>query len=247
MPPLCIAAVALYGTKTGVLKGLLEAIQEICSKRLRDGFVPYTLDQIHSTVIRLDGRTHAKTGLLVNQHYLELAGVPGAMNYVRAVEILMTYLNPPLSIRIGGFKPNSPATFSSRDQRPYERMFSAQDGSLVLIGWPVNTVTNGITDRPLDDLRRKMNEANILHWYHKTWNDVDNDFHLVVGHYNSDSQRKAKEAVAASRVYLSQHPIQVEVGVNQVIVIAADSPTLESARFIDRLPIDPADIMNLYR
>src|SRR5260370_33253745 len=101
---------------------------------------------------------------------------------------------------------------------------------------------NGITLRPLDDLRRKMNEANILHWYHKSWSDVDNDFHLVVGHYNSVSQRKTKEAVAAASVYLSQHPIQVKVGVNQVAIIAADSLTLAPARFIGRLPVDPADI-----
>jgi hypothetical protein len=187
-------------------------------------------------VIRFDGRTHAKTGLLVNQHYLELAGVPRAMDHARAVEILTAYLTPPLSIRIGGFKPNSPTTFSSRGQRPYKRMFSAQDGSLVLMGWPVCTVMNGITQRPLDDLRRKMNEANILHWYHKSWNDADNEFHLVVGHYNTGSQCKAKEAAVASSVYLSQHPIQIEVGINQVAVIAADSPTLVPARFIGRLP-----------
>ena len=247
MPPPCIAAVALFGTKTGVLKGLLEAVQEICSERLGEGFLPYTLDQIHSTVIRLDARTHSEPGLLVNQHYLELAGVPRAMDHARAVEILTAYLAPPLNIRIGGFRPNSPTTFSSRGQHPYERMFSAQDGSLVLIGWPVSTVINGITQRPLDDLRRKMNEANILHWYHKSWSDVDNDFHLVVGHYNSVLQRKTKEAAAAASVYLSQYPIQVEVGVNQVAIIAADSPTLASARFIGRLPVDPADIINLYR
>ena len=246
MRPHCIAAVALYGTKTGVLRGLLEAVQEICSERLREGFLPYTLDQIHSTVIRLDGRTHTKTGLLVNQHYLQLADIPRAMDHARAAEILTAYLAPPLSIRIGGFRPNSPTKFTSRGQRPYERMFSAQDGSLVLVGWPASTVMNGITQRPLDDLRRKMNEANILHWYHKSWSDVDNDFHLVVGHYDGVSQRNVEEAVDAASIYLSQHPIQVEVGVNQVAIIAADWPTLAPARSIGRLPIDPADLINLY-
>ncbi len=114
------------------------------------------------------------------------------------------------------------------------------------MGWPASTVMNGITQRPLDDLRRKMNEANILHWYHKSWSDVDNDFHLVVGHYDGVSQRNVEEAVDATSMYLSQHPIQVEVGVNQVAIIAADWPTLAPARFIGRLPIDPADLINLY-
>jgi hypothetical protein len=245
--PNCIAAVALYGVKTGALKGLLESLQKICSETLCDRFLPYTMEQIHSTVIRLDGRADTKTGYLVNQHYLQLAGIPRAIDHARAVEILTDFLAVPLKIRIGGFKPDSPMKFTSRGQRPYDRMFSAQDGSLVLIGWPVSTVLNGITQKPLDDLRRKMNEANILHWYHNSWSDVDNDFHLVVGHYDNVLQRNIKEAVNAASSYLSWHPIQLEVGVNQIAVIAADRPTLAPTRFIGRLPVDPADLIKLYR
>jgi hypothetical protein len=242
-----ITAVALYGTKTGSLKRLLETVQAICRERLGNGFRPYTLDQIHGTVIRLDGITDTQSGHIVNQRYRELSGTARAMDHARAVEILAADLTPPMRIRIGGYGPDTATTFSSRGQHPYERMFSVQGEAFVLMGWPISTVVNGISHRPLDELRREMNDANILHWYHESWTDIDNDFHLVIGHHNRVSGHEASEAVRVVRTYLAQHPAQVEVGVDQIAIIAANSPTLAPARFIGRLPVDPAEIVNLYR
>ncbi len=242
-----VTAVALYGPKTGALRSLLETVQAITGKRLRGGFRPYTLDQIHGTVIRLDGVTDRQTGLIVNQRYLELTGTPRAMDHARASEILAAYLTPPLSIRIGGYQPDTPATFSSRGQHPYERTFSLQGDAFVLMGWPVGTVMNGMSQRPLDEFRRKMNDANILHWYHESATDIDNDFHLVVGHHNGASQYEITEAVRYVRGYLARHPVQIQVGVDQIAIIAANSPTLAPAQFIGRLPVDPADTVHRYR
>jgi hypothetical protein len=242
-----ITAVALYGTKTGAVKRLLETVQAILSERLREGFRPYTLDQIHGTLIRLDGVADAQTGHIVNLRYREFTGAQPAMDHAQALDILAAHLTPPLNIRIGGYGPEARATFSSRGQHPYERTFSVQGEAFVLMGWPVSTVANGISCRPLDELRRKMNDANIWHWYHNSSTDVDNDFHLVVGHHNAVPQHEATEAVVAVRTYLAQHPVQLDVGVDQVSVIAADSPALAPAQFIGGLPADPADIVRLYR
>ena len=103
MPAQCIAAVAFYGTKSGVFKRRLEAIREICRDGLGKCFEPYTLQPIHSTIIRLDGEIDAQSRLLVNQHYLELAGVPREMDLARALRILAAQFTPPLKILIGGF------------------------------------------------------------------------------------------------------------------------------------------------
>lgn len=247
MPAQLITAVALYGTKTGEFKKLLETVQALLSESLRGGFRPYTLDQVHGTVIRLDGVADARTGMIVNLRYLEVTGIRRAMDHARALEILAARLKPPLSIRIGGYGPDTPASFSSRGQHPYERMFSVQGNAFVLVGWPLSAVTAGLSPGPLDKLRRAMNEANILHWYHEPVADVDNDFHLVVGHHDGVPEHKAKDAVRGVRAYLAQHPVQVEVGADQLTIIAADSPTLAPAQFIGRLPVEPADIVNLYR
>ena len=239
--------VALYGPKTGDLRRLLESVQAILGERLHGRFRPYSLDQIHGTVIRLDGVTDTRSGLIINPRYLTFTGRSRAIDHARALEIVIAHLTPPLSIRIGGYGPATPATFSSRGEHPYERMFSASGNAFVLMGWPVATVAQGISARPLDRLRRTMNEANIFHWYHDSPTDIDNDFHLVVGHQDGVGPDEAAAAVDAVRAYLAQHPVQIDVGVDQISIIAADSPTLAPAQFIAPLPVDPGDIARLYR
>ncbi len=247
MPPEVTTAVAFYGAKNGALKDLLESVQAICAGKLGAGFRPYTLDQVHSTVVRLDGALHAPSGLIVNPHYLDVAGIPRAIDYARALQIITSRLTPPLSVRIGGFTPGRAAAFSSRGQSPHERSFSAQGGALVLMGWPVSTVINGLSDKPLDDLRRRMNDANILHWYHRSWDDVDNDAHLVVGHYENSPPRDVAAAVGAVRGYLSRRPLEAEISCDHVAVIASDSPTLAPAQVIGHLPMDADAIARLHR
>src|ERR1039457_777491 len=243
-----VTAVALYGTKTGAFRSLLETVQAIVGQHLGGGFRPYTLDQIHGTVIRLDGARDTENGLIVNQRYFEYSGTPRAMDHARASEILAACLTPPLRIGVGACSPDAPVMFSSRGQHPYERTFSVQGDAFVLMGWPVSTVLNGISSRPLDYLRRKMNDANIMHWYHESSTDIDNDLHLVIGHHNRPAEHEVREeAVHCVRAYLAQHPVQIEVGVDQVVVIAANSPTLAPAQFIGPLPLNPVDIAGLYR
>lgn len=242
-----ITAVALYGTKTGALRSLLATVQAMIGERLGDRFRPYTLDQVHGTVIRLDGAADRSAGFIVNQRDLEVTGISRPMDHALALEILAAHLTPPLLMRIGGHRPDGPATFTSRGQHPHERAFSVQGHAFVLMGWPVAAAANGSSLRPLDELRRKMTEANIRHWYHESATDVDNDFHLVVGHHEGAAEHDRTAVVHAVRAYLAEHPVEVEVGVEQVSVIASDSPTLAPARFIGQLPIDPAEIARLYR
>ena len=184
MPAKVVTAVALYGAKKGPLRALLQASQEILRGQLGAGFRPYTLDQIHSTLIRLDWLPDSRTGLAVNKRYREVTGAADPMAPARALEILGSFGESAHRIRIGGYRPGSPATFSSRGAHPHDRMFSVRGPAFVLMGWPLATITGGISVKPLDDLRRNMKDANILHWYHESPSDIDNDFHLVVGHHD---------------------------------------------------------------
>jgi hypothetical protein len=244
MAPEVMTAVAFYGAKAGAVADLLESVQAICADKLGAGFRPYTADQMHSTVVRLDGARHARTGLIVNPHYLGLAGIPRAIDYALALRTIAARLTPPLAIRFGGFAPGQAAGFSSRGQSPHVRSFSAQGGALVLVGWPVSTVLTGMADKPLDDLRRSMNEANILHWYHASWDDVDNDAHIVVGHCENSPSGDVAEAVAAVRSHLALHRCEVEISRDRVAVIAADSPTLVPAQVLGHLAMDTSEIVS---
>jgi hypothetical protein len=253
MPGRLVTAVALYGPKTVAVRELLESVQGICLERLGGGFRPYAAEQIHATLIRLDGVADTRTGLIVNQRYLELTGQRRAMDLGRALEILTHALSPPLRIGIGGYPLGAAAVFSSRGEHPHERSFSAQAGALVLLGWPAGRAGAGRPNLPLDTLRRKMSEANVAHFYHRrpgphpSPGDVDNDFHLVVGHYDVGQQAAAEQAVSEVRGYLAGHPVEVEVGPGQVSVVASYSPTLMPARFAATLPVAAARIVSLYR
>ena len=240
-------AVALYGPKEGMLKELLQSVQKILGEQLGDRFRPYTLKQIHSTLIRLDWFADELSGLAVNRRYREVVGVARPMILDRALEILQSSLEPPLHIRIGGFRAGHEATFSSRGVHPYQRMFSVQGDAFVILGWPRSTVVSGISKKPLDDLRREMGEANILHWYHESPADIDNDFHMVVGHHAAAAPARTAAAVAAVREHLSEHPIDIAVGSQQVTIIASDSPTLAPALFAGQITKDNSEIIELFR
>lgn len=253
VPELIVTAVAFYGAKTGALKQLAECVQEILREQLGSGFRPYTLDQIHGTVIRLDGFTDPQTGSVVSLRYRDGAGPRPPMDHAQAQEILAARLTPPLRIRVGGFRAGEAAAFSSRGKHPYERSFALTRGAFVMMGWPESTIAHGSAAQPLDGLRRDLGRANVPHWYHHRPGDVDNDFHLVVGHLTTappdgaGPPDGAAAAVHAVRSYLAGHPARLEVGTGQLAVIASYSPTLAPAEFVARLPVDPASIASLYR
>jgi hypothetical protein len=247
VPDLIVTAVAFYGPKSGALKELAGTVQAILRGHLGGGFRPYTLDQVHGTVIRLDGFTDPRTGSVVSLHYQDGAGARPPMDHTRAQEILAAHLTPPLRIRVGGFRAGQEAAFSSRGQHPYDRSFALSRDAFVLMGWPEETIRHGTAVLPLDDLRRDMSQANIPHWYHDGPGDVDNDLHLVVGHLTTAPPDGATAAVQAVRTYLAEHPVQLEVGVGQLAIVASQSPTLAPAQFVGRLPVDPADVAPLYR
>ncbi len=241
-----VSAVALYGPKTGEVRDLLESVQATLARQLGAAFLPYTLEQIHGTLIGLNAARGPATGALINQYYLEHLGARRVMDFGRVLQILEERFSRPLTIRIGGIGPGALTGFTSQGMHPHVRMFSARSGALVLMGWPVATLTSGGAQRPLDDLRRNMNDANVLHRYHAAATDVDNDFYLVLGHYTDAAESTLAEAERAVRRDLEHHPVDVLVGRGQVRIVASDSPTLAPARFAGELPLAADDLVRLY-
>jgi hypothetical protein len=241
-----VSAVALYGPKAGEVRNLLESVQATIARQLGAAFLPYALDQIHGTLIGLNGVREPATGAIINQYYLEHRGVRRVMDFERVLQILATRFSRPLTIRIGGFGPGDEAGFTSQGRHPHERMFSARSGALVLMGWPVSTLTSDGAQRPLDELRRDMNDANVLHRYHAAATDVDNDFYLVLGHYTDAAESTLAETERIVRRDLAHHSVDVLVGREQVRIVASDSSTLAPARFAGELPLAADDLARLY-
>jgi hypothetical protein len=118
-----------------------------------------------------------------------------------------------------------------------------QGQAFVLMGWPAASLAGA--DRPLDELRRKMNAANVLHKYHARAADVDNDLYLVVGHHADAPPGALARATAAVRDKLAADPVNLAIALTDVKIVAADSHTLAPPLFVGDIPADEAALLAL--
>ena len=235
-----ISAVAFYGPKTGRLHELLTGVQAQIAEHVGNDFRPYTLDQVHATLIALNGVRAG--GTIVNEYLLEHAGERREMDLPRVMDILARRFATPLRVRIGGFRPGQAVPFTSRGQHVAERSFSVQGQAFVLVGWPAESLAGA--GRPLDDLRREMNAAGVLHRYHARPGDVDNDLHLVVGHQAGAPAAALARATAAVRDKLAADPADLAIALSDVTIVAADSHTLAPPLFVSEIPADEVSVLD---
>jgi len=236
-----ISAVAFYGPKTGRLRELLTGVQAQIAEHVGNDFRPYTLDQVHATLIALNGVRAG--GTIVNEYLLEHAGERREMDLPRVMDILARRFATPLRVRIGGFRPGQAVPFTSRGQHVAERSFSVHGEAFVLVGWPAESLAGA--GRPLDDLRREMNAAGVLHRYHARPGDVDNDLHLVVGHQAGAPAAALARATAAVRDKLAADPADLAIALSDVTIVAADSHTLAPPVYVSGIPAAAADVLAL--
>jgi hypothetical protein len=236
-----ISAVAFYGPKAGRLRELVAGVQDLIARHVGGDFRPYTPEQVHATLIALNGVRDG--GTVVNEYMLELAGLRREMDLPRAMDILARRFATPLPVRIGGFRPDQAAPFTSRGQHPAQRSFSVQDRAFVLVGWPAASIAgNG---QPLDELRRELNAAGLLHRYHAHPGDVDNDLHMVVGHHAGAPAATLDRAAAAVRDMLAGGPADLAIGLSDVTIVAADSHTMAPPLYVSGIPADEAIVAGL--
>lgn len=235
-----VSAVAFYGPKAGRLRELVAGVQDLIARHVGDDFRPYTHEQVHATLIALNGVRDG--GTLVNQYLLELAGQRREMDLPRVMDILARRFATPLPVRAGGFRPDQAPPFTSRGQHPAQRSFSVQDRAFVLVGWPAASIAGD--GRPLDELRREMNGAGLLHRYHASPGDVDNDLHMVVGHHAGAPAAALDRATAAVRDMLAAEPADLAIGLDDVTIVAADSHTLAPPLFVSKIPADEVSVLD---
>ncbi len=241
-----ISAVAFYGPKAGPLRELLTGVQALIEEHIGGDFRPYSLEQVHATLIALDGVRDPETGAILNDYLLTHTGVRREMDLPRVMDILARAVGAtPLRVRIGGFRPDLQTPFTSRGQHLAERTFCVQDNAFVLMGWPAASLAGA--DMPLDELRREMNTANVRHKYHARATDVDNDLHLVVGHHTGAPADALARATAAVRDKLAATPVDLAIGLTDVKIVAADSHTLAPPLFVGDIPADEAALLALMR
>lgn len=184
------------------MRSLIHEIQTTLETTLSAAFEPYREDQVHGTIIGLEGIR--RNGNVLNQNYLEQCCFR-SIHFPRLFEILKVSRCLPFTVQMGGFDREKNYSFTSRGQHPYLRSFSIQGVIAVAMGWPTSRGHNSLV---LDELRRSLNSANVLHKYHPSPADIDNDFFLVLGHINRGglSAPVVQEVQEQMRAYLECQP-----------------------------------------
>lgn len=229
--PTQLTLVSHYGTKPVELERLIRACHEVLARGLGGGFEPYASEQVHATLIGLEGRREGDR--IVNAQSRRRVD-PGALLAFVRDEI------PSLRVRIGGYRAEADYGFTSRGQHPAERSFSIQGRIAVAMGWPDDATSS------LDRLRRKFDERlGVRHKYHTSADAVDNDFFFVLGTVTTPVPAEVGNEV---RACLAQSPVVVIVGRSTLRIVAYQDPRLprETSQAFALDAITPERLLALY-
>ncbi|MEM9506866.1 MAG: hypothetical protein AAGA16_04165 [Cyanobacteria bacterium P01_E01_bin.35] len=211
-----LSLVAFYGHKPQPLINLIQKLQESIANHslVQKKFIPYQLEQVHATIIGCEG-VAAESGIISHwfhhkrqeDRYINFAGLINYLNY---------QIDFPLRIHFGGYQPDQEYNFRSREQHLYLRSFLLQESASqiipVLIGW---TWRGDRISLAIDNLRRSLQQFNLLHKYHGIPDAVDNDFYLRLGKITTSLTSTAIAEIATDmRNFLAGSPA-VEITVSQ--------------------------------
>ena len=214
-----------YGAKPAGLAGLVRACQDLLVETLESGFRPYRVEQVHATIVGLEG-CRAGEGIL-NRNSVAL-GAPAYMD----LDGLLTFLRndtPRFDVRLGGFRSSVNYSFTSRGEHAYVRSFSVQGVTAVAMGWPIDN--NGFPG-VLDDLRwRVWREFGVRHKWHTHDQAYDNDFYFVLGRIGGHvDPAQLTHATQEVRAFLSA---------GEGLVVSVDRDALQIVSYLDdALPLE---------
>src|SRR5437867_2311360 len=119
-----VTLVSHYGPKSGKVLELVRVCQETLSRNLGAAFRSYEVEQVHGTIIGLEGKRIGNT--VKNQNSERLALPNCAVDPNGLLHFLRTGLSSSLQIRVGGFRQDVNWGFASQGRHPYLRSFSIQ-------------------------------------------------------------------------------------------------------------------------
>jgi hypothetical protein len=214
--------VSHYGPKPAPFAEKIRLLQSVIAEQLGSRFKPYTVEQVHGTIIGLEG---ARFGTRIrNENFRRFRGAERFIDFQGVLDFLRTRPESDWEVRVGGYDLDCDHGFTSAGQHPFLRSFSIRDEIAVAIGWPHCA---GSFVPSLDELRRAFQRFGALHkWHQKEW-DVDNDFFFVLGRVAQDITSAQREAVQQFvREHLAAAPLQLPVPPATLSFVAYVDPQL---------------------
>lgn len=215
--------VSHYGKKPKALESYLKQCQQYLVAGLSTAFKPYAIEQIHATIIGLEGCRRADQ--IENINFRQLRQEVRCVDPAELLSFLRSSSMPVFDVRIGGYAVAQDYGFLSQGKHPHVRSFSILGVIPVAMGWPADG------SNVLDGLRRSFGQIDILHKWHKTESDIDNDFYFVLGRI--DPELTGKEAIASAEQALRRFMAEIEP-----VTIPVDLATLRIVSYSNtQLPL----------
>ena len=211
-----LTIVSHYGHKPEALIDLIVMLQNKLSLSLGSAFRPYEMEQVHGTIIGLEG-TFTNRGIL-SKWFKDTLEIEKYIEPSVLLDFLRSGRLGEVELKIGGWQSHEEYGFRSRDQHPFLRSFSIQGEITVAMGWPFH---NGKYSDGLYMMRKSFEEVNILHKWHKG-NYRDNDFFFVLGRI--DKRRvnpfQLQQIATEIRVILAGIDERVQINKDTVSIVA---------------------------
>src|SRR5881394_3532147 len=119
-----LTLVSHYGPKPAALGEKIRLLQSMLTEQLGSGFKPYALEQVHGTIIGLEG---ARVGMHIrNENFRRYRGTERLIDFHGLLHFLRTWTEPDWNVRLGGFDPVRDHGFTSAGQHPFVRSFSVR-------------------------------------------------------------------------------------------------------------------------
>ena len=144
-------------------------------------FQQYDLEQVHATIIGCEG---AKiNNHVMNKWFWESRNLKRFIEFENLLQYFRNNSILPVVVRFGGYASSIDYGFTSQNLHPYIRSFQIKDDkTAILMGWPTR---DGQCPLLLDQFRLGAQKYNVLHKFHFSPADVDNDCYLRVGHFKT--------------------------------------------------------------
>ena len=199
--------VSHYGPKPAPFAEKIRLLQSVIAEQLGSRFKPYTVEQVHGTIIGLEG---ARFGTRIrNDNFRRFRGAERFIDFQGLLDFLRTRPESDWDVRVGGYDLACDYGFTSAGQHPFLRSFSVRGETAVAMGWPQRS---GIFVPSLNELRRAFQQFGALHKWHQRESDVDNDFFFVLGRVPPGIESAQRDAVKQIiREHLAAAPLQLPV------------------------------------
>jgi len=218
-----LTLVSHYGEKPADFAALIRELQANIAAFFGARFVPYRLEQVHATIVGLEGKRDG--GGVCSENFLRLLGEERHFDFAAMLNFLRHDFAG-FDVRVGGFRVETDHGFLSQGQPPFARSFSIQGTTAVAMGWP-----RAASRFPpvLDELRRSLQRFGALRKWAWREGEVDNDFYFVLGQLRSPVPNAERERV--------QNVVRETLAAIPPLVLRVDRASLAFVAYSDlRLP-----------